>query len=94
MAQETLPVVYRLFFFRFVVSFICSHSGNIMCEMSKNLSVYLVGVGDHSLKCCWPIITRPRILKKKLISTENIGENNEVISSSKIRCGIIEVACS
>jgi hypothetical protein len=46
-AQETLPVAYRLFSFRFVVSFICCHSGNIRCEVSKNLSVYLEGVGDH-----------------------------------------------
>jgi len=80
-AQETLPMVYRLFSFGFAVSCICSHSGNIRYEMSKNLSVYFEGVGDHSLKCCWPTITGPRILKKKLISAENIGENNEVMSS-------------
>lgn len=63
-AQETLPVVYRLFSFGFMVSFISSHSGNIVCDMWKNLGVYFEGVGDHSLKCFWPTITRPNILKK------------------------------
>jgi len=46
-AQETLSVVYSLFSFKTVVSFICSHSGNIMCEMSKNFTVYFEGVGDR-----------------------------------------------
>jgi hypothetical protein len=51
--QETLAVLYRLFFLQFMVSFICSRSGNILCELSKNFSVYFEGGGDHLLRCCW-----------------------------------------